>query len=209
MQEDLPKNAFHYDTETFKVSVGQGVLIQADEQFKYIATDGLHTCVAFALINPGAQTVLLIHFYNLLQVKKDLSKMCDTFFDEISSVNKDTICVVAGGRVLYQDSEDMVNYILEYVKKELLTRSTSIKLRLNAPIIADLAETLSVKIDLRSGNSDLSLNTAGSSRSSSPTTTDASETSETSSDDSLVFEPIKFINILELKRNQGPFSHGR
>ncbi len=95
---DLPENRLHHDTETYRVQMGQGVLMRADQTHKYIATDGLRSCVAFALVNPDDSTGLLVHFYNLQQVRHDLKMMCDTFLEETPSGNQGTICIIAGGR---------------------------------------------------------------------------------------------------------------
>lgn len=199
LASNFPLNTFNYDPQTYKVLTGHGVLMNADESYTYIATTGLRTCVAFALISPQDQTVLLVHFYNLNQIKNNLKTMCDAFLEETKLEDQGAICVIAGGRDYCDGSIDMVDYISSYVKKHLSTKITPLKLRLDAPIVANYEETLSLKINVHSGVSELSLNTIDfcTSEHSSPTTTD---NSDSASEESLAFEPITFTNWIAIKR---------
>ncbi len=92
----------------------------------------------------------------------------------------------------------MVDYIQDYVRRDLSNQISPLKLRLNAPIIANYEQTLSLKIDLQTGKSELSLNKTGfsSSQNSSPATT---VDSDSNIDDSIPFEPIVFNNLIEMR----------
>jgi len=202
LPSDIPDSSITIDPHTYRVLTGQGVLIRADETYQYVATDGLRSCVAFALINPHKATALLVHFYSLDQVKHGLTAMCDSFFHEINAENRDIVCLILGGREFYQNSVDMVNYIKnDFVRNHILNRvvATSLKIRLCAPIVANNDQTLAVKINLQTGDSDIALNSLSnsSSQTSSPVTTVDSYDAE---DELIAFEPIVFTNRIIMNR---------
>lgn len=183
--------------------MGHAVLMQADDIYQSIATEGLRTCVAFALINLNNSSVLLVHFYNLTQVRDSLKMMCDIFLEETTLNPHGMICVIAGGRYFSNDSMEMVDYLTRYVKEHLVTPVNCLKLRLIAPIVADYEETLSLKINLVSGHSEVSLNTTGAHYlgNSSQATTDEPDRVI---DKELPFKPVTFTNAIATKRSEPP-----
>ena len=152
---DFSNKPLSLKPKTYKVHTGHGVMLQSSNDYVRVFTDGLRTCVAFALINPSDQSALLIHFYHPKQIHNDLKTLVDIFLTK--AVKKDgLVCLIAGGRAFYDTSETMCNDILLFVK-EWLVGLHPIKLRLHAPIIADDDETLSVSINLKTGESQMAL----------------------------------------------------
>lgn len=154
-REDFPTQQFDYSDKTYKVGTGQGAILQANDDYQNVLTTGLRTCVAFALINPAEKSALLIHFFNQSQIKSDLSKLVTSFIKNTEN-QSELICLIAGGRAFNDASEGMCDLLIKYVKEELLKLTSQIKLEINAPIVANDDDTLSLLIDLETGQSAMS-----------------------------------------------------
>lgn len=154
-REDFPTQQFDYSDKTYKVDTGQGAILQANDDYQNVLTTGLRTCVAFALINPAEKSALLIHFFNQSQIKSDLSKLVTSFIKNTEN-QSELICLIAGGRAFNDASEGMCDLLIKYVKEELLKLTSQIKLEINAPIVANDDDTLSLLIDLETGQSAMS-----------------------------------------------------
>ena len=154
-REDFPTQQFDYSDKTYKVGTGQGAILQANDDYQNVLTTGLRTCVAFALINPAEKSALLIHFFNQSQIKSDLSKLVTSFIKNTEN-KSELICLIAGGRAFNDASEGMCDLLIKYVKEELLKLTSQIKLEINAPIVANDDDTLSLLIDLETGKSAMS-----------------------------------------------------
>ncbi|KTC96437.1 hypothetical protein Lfee_2235 [Legionella feeleii] len=154
-REDFPTQQFDYSDKTYKVGTGQGAILQANDDYQNVLTTGLRTCVAFALINPAEKSALLIHFFNQSQIKSDLSKLVTSFIKNTEN-KSELICLIAGGRAFNDASEGMCDLLIKYVKEELLKLTSQIKLEINAPIVANDDDTLSLLIDLETGQSAMS-----------------------------------------------------
>ncbi len=156
-RDDFSTQQLNDSVQTCKVGVGQGVILQANDDYQNILTKGLRTCVAFALINPAEQSALLIHFFSQSQIKHDLNKLVSSFIKQATGSESELICLIAGGRAFNDSSEGMCDQLIKYAKEDLLEITTSIKLEINAPIVADDNETLSLLINLETGNHTMSL----------------------------------------------------
>lgn len=187
---DLIKNQNLIDEHTYPVATGEGVLIKANTEFQSVVTEGLRTCVAFALINPDNHTALLIHFYSLAQMQEGLSQMIDQFMQVTDELARGVICVIAGGREDSVHSVSMIQYAMDLVRNQLTTINP-LKLRMDAPIIADYSETLSLKIDLITGESQVSLDT----EKAIPSPTSVVRVPQM--EENIAFEPIVFINKIQ------------
>lgn len=126
-------------------------MLKDSDDYHYIFTEGLRTCVAFALINPTDNSALLIHFYHPHQIANDLGLMVSNFLQNTLKNDEGIICLIAGGRSFYELSEQMCDQLILFVKEELINATKPLKLIMKAPIVADNDETLSVQIDLRTG----------------------------------------------------------
>ncbi|CEG57141.1 hypothetical protein [Legionella fallonii] len=150
LASDLPSPSSNDKSKTYQVLTSHGVLIKASDSYHYARTDGLRTCVAFALINPQDSTALLVHFITLKQVK-NVKSLVSGFMENTSLCDNGLIMVIAGGREFFQESVDMCDFLVKYSHE--LSQQTSIKLRLMAPVVAEENETLSVNINLSTGES--------------------------------------------------------
>jgi len=164
---------------TYKVGVGCGVILQANKEYQYLYTGGLRTCIAFALINTAAETALLIHFFHPSQINDEVQSMVSAFLERALKHEEGIICLIAGGRAFHDHSELMCAKLIDFAHNHLSHLSQPLKLRLNAPIVADDEETLSILIDLRTGESQMVLR----------------EETEESGDIPFAVEHIKFTNL--------------
>lgn len=156
LASDLSSVAPADKSKTYQVLTSHGVLIKASASHNYVRTDGLRTCVAFALFNPHDSSALLVHFLTISQVK-NVESLVSEFMENTTLSDKGLIMVIAGGREFFQDSVDMCEFLVKYSKE--LAKKTPIKLRLMAPVVADDDETLSVEINLNTGDSTITKTT--------------------------------------------------
>ncbi|MCC5015778.1 hypothetical protein [Legionella sp. 31fI33] len=154
-REDFPTQQFDYSDITYKVGTGQGAILQANDDYQNVLTTGLRTCVAFALINPTEKSALLIHFFKQSQITSDLNKLVTSFIKNTEN-KSELICLIAGGRAFNDSSEGMCDLLINYAKEGLLKLTSQIKLEINAPIVANDNETLSLLINLETGQSTMS-----------------------------------------------------
>ncbi|STX41027.1 Uncharacterised protein [Legionella donaldsonii] len=154
-REDFPIQQFDYSDKTYKVGTGQGAILQANDDYQNVLTTGLLTCVAFALINPTEKSALLIHFFKQSQITSDLNKLVTSFIKNTEN-KSELICLIAGGRAFNDSSEAMCDLLINYAKDRLLKLTSQLKLEINAPIVANDNETLSLLINLETGQSTMS-----------------------------------------------------
>ncbi|WP_412754917.1 hypothetical protein [Legionella donaldsonii] len=154
-REDFPTQQFDYSDKTYKVGTGQGAILQAHDDYQNVLTTGLLTCVAFALINPTEKSALLIHFFKQSQITSDLNKLVTSFIKNTEN-KSELICLIAGGRAFNDSSEAMCDLLINYAKDRLLKLTSQLKLEINAPIVANDNETLSLLINLETGQSTMS-----------------------------------------------------
>lgn len=153
--EDFAQNPLSQVPKTYKVNVGSGVMIKTSDEYLHLYTGGLRTCVAFGLINPIGQSALLIHFFHIDQIKNDLMPIIARFIECSGESKEEISCVIAGGRSFYETSESMCEELISVAKQELLSKFNPMKLSLFAPITADDKETLSLQINLKTGNCEM------------------------------------------------------
>lgn len=156
-RENFSSQQLDCSAQTYTVGIGEGAILQANKEYQNILTTGLRTCVAFALINPAEKSALLIHFFSPSQIKSDLNKLVSLFIKESKGGEAGLICLIAGGRAFNDASEGMCDQLIKYAKNELLEATTHIKLEINAPIVADDNETLSLLINLETSKHSMSL----------------------------------------------------
>lgn len=154
LASDLPSSPSVLKSNTYQVLTSYGALIKASDTYSYIRTDGLRTCVAFALINPHDSSTLLVHFICLNQVK-DVASLVKEFMENTTLSDKGLIMVIAGGREFFHESVDMCDFLVNYAKE--LSKKILIKLRVMAPVVAEENETLSVEINLNTGASTIAM----------------------------------------------------
>ena len=154
---DFSSNPLALKSNTYKVDTGCGVMLKANDDYRYVYTSGLRTCVAFALINPTDQCALLVHFFHPTQIANDLKSIVSKFITESPNYEEGMICLIAGGRSFYDGSEAMCDELIVFAKKYLPNTTHPLKIQIHAPIVADDEETLSVVIDLKTGNSQMAL----------------------------------------------------
>ncbi len=128
-------------------------MLNLNSGYEALETHGLRTCVAFALICPSQELALLVHFFHPDQIKNNLSNIVKQFLEE--SKNEPIICHIAGGRSFFSISEDMCELLKKYVQEHL--SGSNLKLRLNAPIIAQDDDTFSLLANLKTGDSSVYL----------------------------------------------------
>ena len=155
---DFSSNPLILKPNTYRVDTGCGVILKASHDYDYVYTSGLRSCVAFALFNPADQCALLIHFFHLTQITNDLKSIVSKFMTESPKYEEGLICLIAGGRAFYDGSEAMCHKLTVFAKEYLPNMTHPIKLQTHAPIIADDEETLSVVINLKTGDSQMALN---------------------------------------------------
>ena len=180
-QQDFPDKPFALRQKSYKVGAGQGVMLQTNEYYHHIFTEGLRTCVAFALINTADQSALLIHFFHLTQISNDLNSIVSSFLAESQPKEGGLICLIAGGRAFYDDSEAMCDKLITFAKNDLLNAIHPVKLRIHAPVVADDEETLSIIIDLKSGDIQMAL----------------CDEAIVSEDNQILIEHIEFTNLMD------------
>ncbi|MCL9683704.1 hypothetical protein [Legionella maioricensis] len=155
LADDLP-SALEVKSKTYQVLTSRGVMIKASDEHQYVRTDGLRTCVAFGIINPFDSSAMLIHFFNLKQVQNDLKLLAAQFIEQSSLDETGVIIVIAGGREFFPGSVDMCDYLIKFAKE--IAKKIPVTFRLTAPVVASDEETLSVQINLLTGDSDIAIN---------------------------------------------------
>ncbi len=154
LASDLLSSPSTSKSKTYQVLTSHGVLIKASDSYSYVRTDGLRTCVAFALINPHDSSTLLVHFITLKQVEH-VESLVREFMENTTLSEKGLIMVIAGGREFFHESVDMCDFLVKYSKE--LAKKIPIKLRLMAPVVAEENETLSVEINLNTGENTIAM----------------------------------------------------
>lgn len=155
LANDLP-STLEVQSKTYRVLTSHGVMIKASDKHQYVRTDGLKTCVAFGIINPFDSSAMLIHFFHLKQAQNDVKVLTTQFIEQSSLDDSGVIIVIAGGREFFQRSVDMCEYLINYAKE--IAKKVPVKFRLMAPVVASDEETLSVQINLLTGESDIAVN---------------------------------------------------
>jgi len=151
------------DERTYRVEMNHAVLLNAGQGYQYMMTEGLRSCVAFGLLDTVTHTGLLVHFYSLEQIKRDLSTLYSAFINLETPLSRKIKCIIAGGSSDFPSSLSMVEHIMKYTCHNIASIRNPIKLQKMAPVLLDtIDKTLTIKIDLISGEVQESILSGGS-----------------------------------------------
>lgn len=170
------------ERDTYRVGIAEGALISSNENIQYVMTEGLRTCVAFALTSPDDNLALLVHFSCLNQVARNLDKMVLSFMQS-RTAHTAIHCAIVGGRVGTYQSEKIVETIETYVFKKFPRYDGILKAKVHGPVCGDYAQTLSYQINLSTGEDKILMSNTGDTDRISPITiTDFDHTNEIATD---------------------------